>query len=175
MPPKRPPLTEYHSLAEISEIYNELFVVPGPITSDCGCVVHCYEHHFVHMVKLVDGSGGRLYFPDEKQKIVATTIGLGGYQLDAIRARNLRSALETLKCPDKVVRASILNSADRVFIKEFESKPYAFTAVLVGMEDGVKKLYTSHPVRARQIKKYLEGEILWSKTPQPLSDCQVAV
>jgi len=60
----RTPLVEYGSLADLYQLYVDAFLSGGPIEAACGCVIHCYEHHFVHVVKLFDADDfGILVWP----------------------------------------------------------------------------------------------------------------
>lgn len=193
--PKRPPQVVHDSLSALYGYFLDLFVKASPISSKCGCVVHCYEHHFVHMVKLAEAvrdreaigdeegelvaihaeageemrDPQRIYFPHHQEKIVATTTGFGDYIHDGARARSLATALICLQEPDLVVRSAKLRNADRAFIKRFDDTgPYPYTVVLVGTDGNQKRLYTGFSVNKRQIKKYEEGEQLFPpKTPQP--------
>jgi hypothetical protein len=158
----------YGSLAELYGHYIRNYVEGSPILAECGCRIHCYEHHFVHMIKLHGPQKTRLYFPDEKESILACTEGFGKYTHETRRAVRLLASLECLRHPDLVTRPPILVTADRAFIKRFDSADYPAIAVLVRKEDdGVLTLCTGQPLRKGQIKKWEADEVLFPKTPQP--------
>jgi len=161
-PPKYTYL-DYHCLADLYEHFIRLFVNRSPILSASGCRIHCYEHHFVHMVKLFGPSRARLFFADEKEKILNTRTGFGDYEYEDRRARRLPAFFECLENPDCVVRSKKLRTADRAFIKEFECSQYPFAVVLVVKENAEMKLATGQPIRRAQIKTWLDGEILFAK------------
>src|SRR5271168_2581591 len=110
MPPQPIVPLVYASLAELHETYMREFVLASPISASCGCKIHCYEHHFVHMVKLFGPEQVRLEFPSERQKIVETPEGFGTYEHEPRRAARLLAALETLKFPDFVSRPPSLGT-----------------------------------------------------------------
>jgi hypothetical protein len=169
-----PPLLEYASIAEVYSRYLDEYVSSSPIEAESGCRIHCYEHHFIHMVKLHEAGKERLWFPDEKAIILATNIGFGSYTHDSLRARRLLFGLECLRHPDQVFRPVRLRTADRAYIKEFAgSLPYPYTVVLVRKEGSRLALCTAQPVKRTDIKHWRAGDQLWPKTPQPPD--QVAV
>ena len=151
----------YASLAELYEAYMREFVRASPISARCGCQIHCYEHHFVHMVKLFGPGQVRLEFPSERQKIVETAEGFGTYEHEPRRAVRLPEALETLRFPDFVSRPPNLATADRAFVKEFACSQYPFMVVLVRKEAGIITLCTGQPIRRRNIKHWRAGTILY--------------
>jgi hypothetical protein len=167
MPPRVAYLA-YNSLAELYGHYIREYVERSPITADCGCRIHCYEHHFVHMVKLDDPQNSKLYFPDERASILACTDGFGKYSHQTRRAVRLLASLECLRHPDMVTRPAMLVTADRAFVKRFDSVDYPCVVVLVRREEsGILTLCTGQPIRKGQIKKWETNEILFPKTPQP--------
>src|ERR1700690_1465172 len=86
-----PPITylAYKSLAELYQHYMREYVEQSPIIAACGCRIHCYEHHFVHMVKLVDPQNPNFNFRDVKESIVGCTEGFGRYTHETRRALRL--------------------------------------------------------------------------------------
>jgi len=152
---------------ELYTVYVNEFVAKSPIVAGCGCKIHCYEHHFVHMVKLSKKDGSRLYFPDEKPIILSTTSGFGCYEHESRRAVRIMASLETLIRPDRVVRAERLKTGDRAFIKEFGCSQYPFIIVMVHRDGDLLALTTGQPTRRRNIRPWLAGTVLFSKTPQP--------
>jgi hypothetical protein len=133
----------------------------------CGCQIHCYEHHFVHMVKLYGPTQSRLFFPDEKPIILATTEGFGNYEYEERRAVRLLASLKTLQNPDIVVRTPHLKSGDRAFIKEFDCSQYPYIVVVVHKDGNLLTLATAQPTRRRNLKEWMKAEKLFPKTPQP--------
>jgi hypothetical protein len=160
-------LLQYSCLADLYQHFVTEFVEVSPIVSSCGCQIHCYEHHFVHMVKLEDPQEPGFFFPEAKSRIVCATEGFEPFRHDELRARWLLKALEALKDPDAVVRPADLRSADRVFIKSFGQKPYPYVAVLVGKDQGTLTLRTAFPIRSGRFKRWTSGDLLFVKTPQP--------
>lgn len=158
-----PPLLQYNSVAEVFKRYVDEFVSCSPINAVCGCRIHCYEHHFIHVLKMTGPNGEYLVFPNERQTIIATTDGFGQYKHDAIRARRLLYTLECLRNPDEVFRPEILRTADRAYIKDFgkSALPYPFTVVLARRDGELLTLCTGQPVRRTDIKKWRRGDKLW--------------
>jgi hypothetical protein len=116
------------------------------------------------MVKLNDPENAKLYFPSERSSILSCTEDFGRYTYEVRRAVRLLASLECLRSPDMVTRPPSLATADRAFIKEFDSVEYPFIVVLVRKEEsGILTLCTSQPVRKGQIKKWKAGEILFPK------------
>ena len=90
-----------------------------------------------------------LLMGEEKQIILATVDGFGPYTHDKQRAIYLPAAALTLTEPDEVWEDSTLKTADWVYIKEFDQKPYTHTVFLIGYrEEGHIVPVTSVPVRA---------------------------
>jgi hypothetical protein len=157
----------YQSVAELYGNFVREFVLPSPIVSACGCRIHCYEHHFVHMVKLFGPSQAKLDFPTEKPTIMTTIDGFGDYTHEERRGLFLMAALECLRNPDLVVRPKHLKTADRAFLMEIDTPTYPYMVVLVRNESGHITLCTGHPLRKRHVQEWLEAEVLYSKTAQP--------
>src|SRR5277367_4049809 len=126
---------DYRSLAELFEIYLRTFVQQSPIVSACGCQIHCYEHHLVHIVKLYGPHQARVDFRREKDAILQTTDGFGEYQHEARRGTRMLAFLETLRNPDHVIRSGKLKTADRAFIKMYDCSQYPCMVVLA-VKDG---------------------------------------
>lgn len=166
MPEAIPPLA-YASLAELYQHYVQEYVQASPIIAVCGCRIYCYEHNFVHMVKLSVPGQERLFFPEEKPKIVATAEGFGNYEHEARRAVRLVASLEVLRNPDMVMRTPHLRTGDRAFIKEFADSQYPFIVVVVHRDGNQLVLTTAQPTRRRNLKEWMKGEKLFPKTPQP--------
>jgi phage-Barnase-EndoU-ColicinE5/D-RelE like nuclease2 len=157
----------YDSLAELYAHYIREYVHASPIIAACGCEIHCYEHHFVHMIKLCDPAEAEFFFPNSKARILETVVGFGEFEHDQLRARWLLAALETLRKPDKVVRTADLETSDRAFIKQFTHSHYPYVVALVGKDEGKLTLRTAFPIRKGRLKRWMEGDVLFPKTPQP--------
>jgi hypothetical protein len=158
----------YKCLAELYGHYLREYVDNSPIISSCGCRIHCYKHHFVHMVKLNGPEKSQLSFPDEEEKILACVDGFGMYTHESRRAVRLLASLECLRQPDSVTRPLNLVTADKAFVKRFDCAEYPGIVVLVRREEtGLLTLCTGQPIRKNQIKKWETGELLFPKTPQP--------
>jgi hypothetical protein len=119
------------------------------------------------MVKLCGPGQGRLFFSDEKPKILATAEGFGNYEHEERRAVRLVASMEALRTPDMVVRTPHLKTGDRAFIKEFADSQYPYIIVVVHKDGNLLVLTTAQPTRRRSLKEWLKGEKLFPKTPQP--------
>jgi hypothetical protein len=133
-PPKRPQGWKFASIAELYQLFEGLFLdANGLIESKCGHQISIFDHHLFHMCGITRDST-RLFMPEEKEALLALTDGFGEYQLvhGGSRARDLPSAHATLLEPDEVwcenPRAS---SAEWIYIKEFDSRPYPFSIALL--------------------------------------------
>jgi len=170
--PQRPPELVFRSLCELYLHFQSLFLA-GKSTgrefqSACGCRIMIFDHHFFHIVKLTRPGVARLFMSEEKTKILAQIVGFGDYAYDDNRARHLASAMDTLTNPDCVYRPEKLRTADRVFIREYDSSPYPYTAVFVGNRDGGFKVpVTAFPLKRPDLKKWTRGLKLFPKTHQP--------
>lgn len=166
--PKRPPELSFHSLCVLYLHFERIFLEGQPthheFFSACGCKIAVFDHNFFHMVKLRLPGKEKLFMPEEKSTILSLTLGFGDYAYDNHRARHLLSARETLGNPDCVYRTEHLKTANRVFIKRYDSLPYQYTAVLVGIgELDLRVLVTAFPVRQSDLKRWLRGKRLFPK------------
>jgi len=164
--PNRPPDVEFSSICELYGHFVRIFMDgkenPHEFISKCGCKITVFDHHFFHMVKLQVPGREKLFMRDEKSTILSQNEGFGEYTYDAHRARHLHSAMETLVNPDCVYRTEGLRTANRVFIKKYNSLPYSFTAALIGVRDsGLKVPVTAFPVRGTDLKKWVRGAKLF--------------
>jgi hypothetical protein len=104
-----------------------------------------------------------LTMPQERATILETTDGFAHYELRerGSRARHLPSARLTLEAPDEVWSDNPkVSSAKWVYIKEFDSKPYAFSVALVGVWEANSSIpvpFSSFPVQRKHIKKWRRG------------------
>jgi hypothetical protein len=163
-PPKRPNAWRYTSIAELYGLYENLFLgTGGKLDSACGHSVSVFDHHFFHMAGITVANAGRLFMPDEKDEIRATTTGFGKYSLahSGSRARDLPSAYATLVSPDEVWMDNPLTEiAKWVYVKEFDSKPYSFTMALLTPrpdENGIIVPVSSFCCRKNRIKVWRQS------------------
>ena len=160
--PKRPPEISFSSLCELYLQFQSMFLA-GKSTghefeSACGCRITVFDHHFFHIVKLCLPGVDQLFMRNEKPRILAQIAGFGHYTYDHNRAKHMASALDTLTNPHFVYRTEKLDSADRVFIKQYDSLPYPYTAALIAIRDnGLKVPVTTFPIRKSGIKKWTRG------------------
>jgi phage-Barnase-EndoU-ColicinE5/D-RelE like nuclease2 len=136
--PTRPPTVEYLSIRDVYLQFDEIFLAgrKSLIVSPCGHKIYCFEHHFFHMTGVIVGGLKELSMPHERDTILNTTHGFAHYDLreKGSRVRHLRSARETLENPDEIWADNPrVLSAKWVYIKEYHSKPYAFSVALVGV------------------------------------------
>lgn len=132
--PLRPRGWEFESIAELYRLFQGLFLnAEGYLESKCGHRISVFDHHFFHMCG-VTRDKARLFMPEEKEQILALATGFGEYELahGGSRARDLPSAHATLLDPDEVwTENPTTNSAEWIYVKEFDSKPYPFTVALL--------------------------------------------
>lgn len=168
MPATRPDLIDFSSVAELYRHYERLFLHGNDKshTFPLGCdhVAKVFDHNFFHMVKLKDPeklADEKLLMSVEKEIILATTDGFGKYTYDRQRAIYLASARDCFLNPNEVWKDQDLETADWIYIKEYDTRPYRFTVLLTaGPKKGVAPV-TSFPVRAGQIKKWRRGTKVW--------------
>lgn len=133
-PPKRPSDLEFASIAELFQLFAGLFLnEEGCIQSMCGQQISTFDHHFFHLCGIARDKD-RLFMPEEKAQLLAIRDGFGDYDMvhRGSRARDLPSAHATLLEPDEVwAENPKANSAEWVYVKEFDSKPYSFTIALL--------------------------------------------
>jgi hypothetical protein len=163
--PKRPePLTTI-CMAELYAQFETIFL-SGPIQSPCGHDIVIFDHHFFHMASVSITGVPRLFMRDEKAKIQALTQGYGLYEVGLPRARHLSSAYATMTEPVEVWEDNPVSQAKWVYVKEFDSKPYPFSVVLITMrpeEGGILVPVSSFPCRKTDIKKWRQGKLIYSK------------
>ncbi len=171
-PPKRPPQLDFRCLKDLYLHFEEIFLEGNSVSNEfragCGCKITVFDHNFFHMVKLQHPDKEKLFMRDEKTVILAEVDGFGNYTYEKQRALYLASSIETLRYPDRTYRSEGLRTAEKVFVKEYDSVPYPFTVVLVGKRDpNLLVPVTSFPATRSRIKKWTRGELLYSKTQQP--------
>lgn len=167
--PKRPPPVEYASISELFLRFSELFLdgTKSLICSPCGHKIYCFEHHFFHMAGIVVDGIEELTLPKERKTIQGTVEGFAHYELreGGSRARHLASARITLENPDEIWAGNPkVESATWVYVKEFDSKPYAFSVVLVGLWEANSSIpvpFSAFPVRRKQAKKWRQGRRIY--------------
>src|ERR1700721_2175805 len=105
----------------------------------------------------------RLFMPEEKEQILTLTVYFGEYELvhGGSRARDIPSAHATLLEPDEVwCENPIADSAEWVYIKEFDSKPYPFTVALLMQrrdENGIIVPVSSFCCKKNRIKAWRQS------------------
>ncbi len=167
--PERPAPVEFTSISQLFLRFNEIFLEgkKSLILSPCGHKIYCFEHHFFHMAGILVEGIPELTLPKERKIIQSTTDGFAHYELreNGSRARHLASARVTLEAPDEVwTENPKVESATWVYVKEFDSKPYAFSVVLVGVWEANSSIpvpFSSFPVRRRHVKKWQCGKRIY--------------
>ena len=161
---KRPDLLTYDSMRGLYLAFQELFLgentTQTEIRSACGHDIRIFDHHFFHLVKLDEASRPKpLLMRDEKAAILGLEEGFGTYTHDRQRAIYLRSAIMTLRDPDEVWEDDSLSSARWVYLKEFDSTPYNYTILLIGIRADGEYLVpvTSFAGKPRDAKRWRRG------------------
>jgi hypothetical protein len=165
----RPAQVEYASISELFARFVDLFLGSGgAIVSPCGHRILVFDHHFFHLAAITVAGQIRLFMKDEKQTIIATTEGFGKYEVanGGSRAKHLSSARETLCTPDEVWENNPQVTAKWVYVKEWDSKPYPFSIVLVTdrpEEGGIIVPVSSFPCKRNDAKKWRGGTLIYPK------------
>lgn len=165
---QRPDLLEFSSISELYRYFERFFLNGNPssyeFVSVCGHAVTIFDHHFFHVVKLDHPQKSKpLLMANEKAEILATTSGFGEYTYDRQRAIYLASAADCFVYPDEVWEDSSLNIAKWVYIKQFDTHPYAFTILLAGERVGGVVPVTSFPAKNRDARKWRRGIQIYPK------------
>lgn len=142
--------------------FNEIFLTgtKSLIISPCGHKIYCFEHHFFHMAGIIVEGVSELSMQHERSKILAAADGFAHYELreGGSRAKHLRSARETLENPDEIwAENPRVTSAKWVYVKEYDSKPYAFSIALVGECEANSTIivpFSSFPCERRNARKW---------------------
>jgi hypothetical protein len=167
--PTRPPKVEFLSIRELYLQFDEIFLSDKKslVVSPCGHKIYCFEHHFFHMAGVVVDGVDELSMPKERDTILKTADGFAHYELreGGSRARHLRSARETLENPDEVwVENPRVVSAKWVYIREYDSKPYTFSVVLVGEWEANSTIivpFSSFPCARKNVKKWRQSKRIY--------------
>ncbi len=159
-PPRRPDPLAFASIADLYQRFAALFLnEKGYLESSCGQRISTFDHHFFHMCGITRDKD-RLFMPDEKAQLLTLTDGFGEYEMvhGGTRARDLPSACATLIQPDEVwAENPIASSAEWIYVKEFDSKPYPFTVALLiprRKENGIIVPGSSFCCRTNRIKAW---------------------
>ncbi len=170
-PMRRPDCCSFDSIAGLYQEYRKLMRHSGrEINSCCGHRLLIFDHHFFHLAAVRRHPEAVLSMPGEMEKILATTEGLGPYELahNGSRARNLPSAFATMDCPDEVWEDHPKAATARwVYIKQFDSLPYPYTVALIGerpAEGGILVPFSSFPCSRSDIKRWRKGTRVHPKT-----------
>jgi hypothetical protein len=167
--PVRPAKVEYQSIRDVYLQFDEIFLADRKslIVSPCGHKIYCFEHHFFHMTGVIVEGIDELRMTKERESILRTTDGFAHYELrdGGSRARHLRSARETLEAPDEVwTENPRVVSAKWVYVKEYDSKPYAFSVALVGEWESNSRIivpFSSFAVERRNVRKWRQTKLVY--------------
>jgi phage-Barnase-EndoU-ColicinE5/D-RelE like nuclease2 len=172
-PCARPQSCAIDNIAGLYRQFESLFLADGGVLiSSCGHKVLVFDHHFFHLAAL-RSSTERMFMVDEKEEILRTVEGHGKYTLDhnGSRAGNLPSAKLAIMDPDEVWEGNPRAAAAKwVYVKEFDSKPYAYTVALLTdrpAEGGIIVPVSSFPCRKGDVRKWRAGELVYQKQIQP--------
>ena len=172
--PKRPACCSFDSLYSLHSEFERLrSQCGGVINSACGHRILIFDHHIFHLASISRPGAGQLSMPQEQPGILRTVQGSGEYVVhhDGSRARNLPSAFATMSAPDEVWAANpIVTTAKWVYIKQFDSRPYAYTIALLGerpAEGGIIVPFSSFPCRKRDLRKWRQGDLMYKQNRPP--------
>jgi hypothetical protein len=163
-PPERPKPLETKCLRDIYISFEDLFLhADGILLPPCGHTINVFDHHFFHMAKVGRNGHTRLEMRDEKETILNCREGFGDYEVDLSRAKYLSSAIETLQDPHEVWHKNPKANADWVYIREYDSKPYAFSIALVMLriESELLVPVSSFPCKKSDLKKWRQGSKIY--------------
>jgi len=163
--PKRPANVAFTSIRELYLEFESIFLAGtrSLVTSPCGHRIYCFEHHFFHMAGILVNGVSELSMKTEKEVILGALSGFAHYEIieGGSRGRHLRSAYETLTHPDEVWEKNPnVKTAQWVYIREYDSKPYAFSITLVGDSHTRSTIivpFSSFPVARKHMKKWRQG------------------
>lgn len=171
----RPKLLIFTSLATMYKSYEELFLGgEGNISKDhssaCGLTVTAFDHNFFHVVKMTDENGDMCFMPEEKGNILACAEDFGTYQFmhNDHRAKYMASAQGTLLDPDSVYECDCLKTAKYALIKEYDSKPYPFTVLLLIQHGSILVPATSFPCKRNDSKKWMRGKLIYARDAEAI-------
>jgi hypothetical protein len=168
-PPQRPDSVTYASIRELYLHFEDIFLADKKslVISPCQHRIYCFEHHFFHMAGVVVEGIAELSMPHERNTILGTNDGFAHYELreGGSRARHLRSARETLENPDEIWEANPrVVSAKWVYVKEYDSKPHAFSIALVGEWEANSTIivpFSSFPCNKRNARKWRQSRMIY--------------
>ena len=160
LPPGRPKPLKITSVAQLFRDFEALFLREPPIQSCCGHSVTCLPRHFFHLAGFDHDRKYRI--EKHLNYILRTTDGMGKYQLlyDAARARNLPTALMTLRFPDEVWERNPKSRSRWVYIKEYDFKPDSFYVALVRPWRGLIIPRSSFPCKRSDLNRWRRGQML---------------
>jgi len=172
--PLRPPGGAFTSIAGLYEHFADLFLGnDGVHESASGHRVFLFDHHFFHLASVRTERETRLFMPDHKAIIQSTREGFGPYILGhgGSRARNLPSALETIRHPDEVWTGNPKATNSKwTYLKEFDSKPYPFTVTLLTerpLEGGIIVPVSCFQCSRSDVKRWRRAIRIYPKHIQP--------
>lgn len=148
VPPSR---LNFDSLAELFEKFEQLLLTKG-FQCPRGSSIQITQHHFFHLVKLQKGS--QTQFTDvEYNPIMATHDGLGEYSIDRSRAERLSWIPEILSEPHEILEFNEKQTADEIFLREYDKAGSRFRGVLLKREKLGLRIITCMPVPKREAQK----------------------
>ncbi len=176
-PPQRPDCCSFDSMASMHAEFERLrSECSGAINSSCGHKILIFDHHIFHLASISRPGVSQLSMPGERAGILRTVQGYGEYVVhhEGSRARNLPSAFQTMSFPDEVWLGNPkVATAKWVYIKQFDSKSYAYTVALIGErpeENGIIVPFSSFPCRKRDLRKWRQGELQFKQERPPEGD-----
>lgn len=157
---KPPASLAFSSLSELYEHFHRLFVGKD-FRCPRGTRIVTEPRHFFHLVKLSKGGITRFTIEEEEPKILATTHGLGEYEINEKRAQTLSWMPEILSNPHEIWEYAVKKTADEVFIREYDKSGSPFRTVLLIRENDYLSPVTCMTVRRTGIKEHRRGKKLW--------------
>jgi hypothetical protein len=125
-----PEAFRFESLCDLYEQYLAL-LVSREHRCPRGIQVIFEPYHFFHLVKLRKGYQTEFKMSTEKEAILATKNGFGGYEIDLKRAEKLSWLPELINKPHEIYEYEQRRTADEVFIKEYQKSGSPFKVLLV--------------------------------------------
>lgn len=157
-----PSLLTFSSMADLLEQYENL-LVRRVLRDPRGIQVVFEPVHFFHLVKLRKGFQTKFLMSEERDRLLATNVGFGEYEIDLRRAQSLSWIPDLVEKPHEIYEYFEKRTADEVFVKEYEKSGSPFKVLLVVREEDYLRPVTSMTVRRPGIKEHRRGRLLWSK------------
>ncbi len=119
------------------------------------------RYSFFHLVKLRKGYQTEFKMSVEEGEILATKNGFGEYEIDVERAGKLSWIPELVSEPHEIYEYERKQTADEVFIKEYQKSGSPYKVLLLAREEDYLKPVTSMTVKRPGIKVHRTGRKLW--------------